>query len=71
MLSETPYWYVHIDGLMQDCSISSANALEILQSYTKPLTWLVSASLWQWLMQWIPDTVKSVITWFAQNIYNP
>ena len=26
----------HIDGLVQDCSISSANALEILQSCTKP-----------------------------------
>ena len=27
----------HIDGLVQDCSISSALALEILQSYTEPL----------------------------------
>ena len=27
---------VHIDGLVQDCSISMANALEILQSYTEP-----------------------------------
>ena len=26
----------YIDGLVQDCSISFANALEILQSYTKP-----------------------------------
>ena len=26
----------HIDGLGQGCSISMANALEILQSYTKP-----------------------------------
>ena len=26
----------HIDGLVQDCSISSAKALEILQSCTKP-----------------------------------
>ena len=32
-------WY--ISGLMQDCSISSAFALEILQSCTKP-------SIWQW-----------------------
>ena len=28
-----------INGLVHDCSISIANALEILQSYTKPLTW--------------------------------
>ena len=33
--------FVHIDGLMQDCSISSALAMEILQSCTKP--WI-----WQW-----------------------
>ena len=30
------------DGLVQDCSISSANALEILQSCTKPLICLFS-----------------------------
>ena len=26
-----------IDGLVQDCCISTADALEILQSWTKPL----------------------------------
>ena len=26
----------YIDGLVQDCSNSTANALELLQSYTKP-----------------------------------
>ena len=26
----------YIDSLVQDCSISIANALEILQSFTKP-----------------------------------
>ena len=29
------YWPVHIDGLVQDCSISIANALEILQFCTQ------------------------------------
>ena len=29
----------HIEGLVQDYSISIANALEILQSCTKPLIW--------------------------------
>ena len=29
----------HIDGLVQDCSISSALAMEILQSCTKPSTY--------------------------------
>ena len=29
----------HIDGLVQDCCISIANALETLQSFTKPMIW--------------------------------
>ena len=28
-----------IDGLVQDCSNSIANAMELLQSSTKPSTW--------------------------------
>ena len=31
---------MHIDGLVQDCSISIANALEILQSCIKPSIWM-------------------------------
>ena len=27
---------IHVDGLVQDCSNSSALAMELLQSYTKP-----------------------------------
>ena len=30
------YWSLHIDGLVQDCSISIAITLELLQSCTKP-----------------------------------
>ena len=30
--------WAYIDGLVQDCSISIANALELLQSCTKPST---------------------------------
>ena len=30
------FWTTNINGLVQDCSISIANALEILQSYTEP-----------------------------------
>ena len=33
----TKYPHVNIDGLVQDCSNSIANALELLQSCTKPL----------------------------------
>ena len=40
---------IHIDGLVQDCSNSTANALELLQSYTKPsiyalANWFISSS---------------------------
>ena len=38
----------HIDGLVQDCSISIANALELLQSCTKPSIWPI------FLMEVIP-----------------
>ena len=31
----------HFEGLVQDCSNSIANALELLQSCTKPLYWCV------------------------------
>ena len=33
---------LHIDGLVQDCSNSIASALEILQSYIKPLIYETS-----------------------------
>ena len=36
----------HMDGLLQDCSISIANALGILQSGTQPLVWGVIHSIW-------------------------
>ena len=31
----------HIDGLVQDCSNSSASAMELLQSCTKPSIYIV------------------------------
>ena len=36
--------YISIDGLVQDVSISIANALEIRQSYTKPY---ICTSFWK------------------------
>ena len=33
--------YIYIDGLVQDCSNSTANALELLQSCTKLSIWLL------------------------------
>ena len=37
VLPDSDDWNHYINGLVQDCSISSANALEILQSCTMPL----------------------------------
>ena len=39
--------HVCINDSVQDCSISSANALEILQSCAKPLIWRVHYSITQ------------------------
>ena len=36
-----------IDGLMQDCSNSIANTVEILQSYTKPLTYPIELQIFR------------------------
>ena len=41
----------HIDGLVHDSSISSASAMEILQSCNKPLIYLLCVLPW-WLMTW-------------------
>ena len=40
----------HIDGLVQDCSNSIANALELLQSCTKP-------SIWTWKLTSIENSI--------------
>ena len=40
-LEQGGIWWLQIDGLVQNCSISSANALEILQFCTKPLRYSV------------------------------
>ena len=37
----------YTNGLVQDCSNSLANALELLQSRTKPTYYMVSNSKWQ------------------------
>ena len=45
--------HVHIDGLVQDCSNSSALAMELLLSCTKPLIWypeLIIACLGCWCL---------------------
>ena len=43
----------YIDGLVRNCSISIANALEILQSCTKPSNYHCTASLWYGAVQHI------------------
>ena len=36
MMTQFTHIYIYIDGLVQDCNISSVLAMEILQSCTKP-----------------------------------
>ena len=38
----------HIDGLMQDCSNSIANTLELLQSCTKLSVWVIARLIIAW-----------------------
>ena len=44
--------HLHIDGLVQDCSNYIANALELLQSCTKPSTWSLRLLDWHWGNHW-------------------
>ena len=46
MQSWRAYLYRHIDGLVQDCSNSSALAMELLPSYTKPPLWRMPVLLY-------------------------
>ena len=65
---------LHIDDLVQDCSTSIANALEILQSCTKPPisnsimgssdTWWI----WTWIWIWIPVQISYTV--FAKIVIN-
>ena len=43
-VNELTHWYTNIDGLVQDSSNSIADALELLQSYTKPSIYITCKS---------------------------
>ena len=45
LLSINGQYDYNIDGLVQDCSISSALAMKLLQSCTKPSVWDILSSL--------------------------
>ena len=48
--------YNHIDGTVQDCSISIANAMEILQSCTKPsISSAKETCTWPSYRRWYPS----------------
>ena len=60
-----PVHYVQIDGLVHDCSISSALAMETLQSCTKPKTlccafWLVMLCNFVVLLSFLADPYGTV-----------
>ena len=50
---------VHVDGLVQDCSNSSALAMELLQSCTKPSIWLLQDVLVGIGLEWNTGLVLS------------
>ena len=53
----------HVDGLVQDCSISIANTLEILQSCTK-------SSMYFWVQQWLSTHQRGVSLTFHETLEN-
>ena len=52
---------IKLDGLVQDCSNSIANALELLQCCTKPS---VTDDLGFWTTEYMPLLVSNVTTCF-------
>ena len=58
-------WHVQIDGLVQDCSNSSALAMELLQSCAKPSLYCLR-EIWchinNWAQTWKP--VRCLCTWW-------
>ena len=64
---------LHINGLVQDCSNSIANALELLQSCTKPLIWqLYMLTLWcYYWWYYISDTKCVGIVRYGFNTSAP
>ena len=52
--------YVYIDGLVQDYRNSSALAMQLLQSYTKPLIWWMDVDI-------LTSTPDSKDTWIDIN----
>ena len=63
----------HIDGPVQHCSISIANALEILQSFTKPsllsLYW-ESLELEKWSSYWNEGAPGLKLEYYKDNKVN-
>ena len=59
---------IHFDGLVQDCSISIANALEILQSCTKPSIYRLSAHRFLLLVPELQMSCRHLTTWWCQQM---
>ena len=53
----------HIDGLFQDSSNSSALAMELLQSCTKPLTWISSSLQYTVYTTWTTQAIMIQEAW--------
>ena len=47
------YNHDHVDGLVQDCSNSIANAVELLQSYTKLSMWQIKNDILTYHVPWL------------------
>ena len=66
---DCPWTQDHIDGLVQDCSNSIANAMELLQSCTKPSIYIFIrfASPIHLCNNWVACIIRSCLTTIQQN----
>ena len=67
-----------VDGLVQDCSNSIANAPELLQYCAKPMRWFLAIWIWHTLKYSIPQQIctqiiQYIVWWndLLQDDFNP
>ena len=58
---------LYIDGLVQDCSISSALAMKILQCCTKPSNYTTGIFTWVFVNKFHPWPSQNVKMWLEWN----
>ena len=51
------HWWDYVDGLVHDCSISSALPMEILQFCTKPSMYILQTLVYHVVAVWVDKSI--------------